>query len=101
MISDYTEHLRERGYSANTVDISNRWLQHFFSRYPGPVKDLKPADLTRYHKSLHWEPGPGGEFHDNAPARARFSLAGRSPDPAGSSTPTLHPARARFSLAGR
>ena len=57
MISDYTEHLRERGYSANTVDISNRWLQHFFSRYPGPVKDLKPADLTRYHKSLHWEPG--------------------------------------------
>lgn len=66
MISDYIEHLRERGYSANTLDISTRWLQHFFSRHPGPVKDLKPADLTRYHKSLHWEPGPSGKLYSES-----------------------------------
>lgn len=66
MISDYIEHLRERGYSANTMDISTRWLQHFFSRYPSPVKDLKPADLTRYHKSLHWEPGPSGKLYSES-----------------------------------
>ena len=63
MIEDFLDHLRRRPYSKSTVAISKQWLEHFLSRYPGPPKDLKPTDLTRYHQSLQWEPGPSGKLY--------------------------------------
>lgn len=62
MISEFLEHLQARKYSPITVEISKKWLEHFTARYPEPDQ-LKPADLTRYHKSLHWEPGPSGKLY--------------------------------------
>lgn len=63
MISDFLAHLRRERYAAATVVISEKWLEHFLSRHPGPLAALKPADLTRYHQSLHWEPGPSGKLY--------------------------------------
>lgn len=63
MISDFLEHLRRERYAAATVVISEKWLEHFLSRHPKPLARLRPADLTRYHKSLHWEPGPRGKLY--------------------------------------
>lgn len=63
MISDFLEHLRAKRYASNTVVIYHKWLEHFASHCPGPPGGLNPADLTRYHKSLHWEPGPSGKLY--------------------------------------
>lgn len=63
MIENFLAHLRARGYAESTVEISQRWLEHFSSRHPRPPKELRPADLSRYHQSLHWEPGSKGKLY--------------------------------------
>jgi integrase/recombinase XerD len=66
MIEDYLNSLRASGYAGSTVEISRNWLEHFLSRSPGPPAELKPADLTRYHQSLQWEPGPSGKLYSQS-----------------------------------
>lgn len=63
MTPEFLEHLRAKRYAPNTVAIYQKWLEHFASHCPGPLEDLKPADLTRYHKALHWEPGSSGKLY--------------------------------------
>ena len=63
MIEDFLAHLRDSRYSESTVAISRQWLEHFLSRHPGPPGQLKPPDITRYHQSLQWEPGPSGKLY--------------------------------------
>ncbi len=63
MRADFLEFLKQRGYSANTLDISRRWLEHFEARYPVTVDKLRPRDLTTYRQSLCWEPGPRGKLY--------------------------------------
>lgn len=63
MIEDFLESLRHRGYSPATVRISKTWLEHFRARHHGSLSELKAAELTRYHQSLHWEPGPSGKLY--------------------------------------
>lgn len=60
---DFLESLKHRGYSANTLEISRRWLEHFESRYPVTVNKLRPRDLTAYQQSLCWEPGISGKLY--------------------------------------
>lgn len=63
MRADFLESLKQRGYSANTLDISRRWLEDFEARYPATVDKLRPRDLTAYQQSLCWEPGPSGKLY--------------------------------------
>ena len=63
MISDFLEHLRAAGYSASTIDVSRRWLEHFEARQTLPPAKLRTRHLTAYHQSLTWEPGPRGNMY--------------------------------------
>lgn len=63
MIEEFLAYLRDRRYSDSTVAVSKQWLEHFLSRHAEPPSRLKPADLTRYHQSLQWEPGPSGKLY--------------------------------------
>ena len=63
MIEEFLSSLRERGYSPATLDVSSRWLEHFETRIPKPLRDIKPSDLSEYHKSLQWEPRQDGKLY--------------------------------------
>lgn len=68
MTEAYLEHLRARGYSVSTVEISRVWLERFQARYPVTVDRLRPRDLTAYQQSLCWEPGPSGKLYSESTA---------------------------------
>ena len=63
MIASFLSELKRRGYSRATVDVSANWLGHFEARIKKPLKDIKPSDLSEYHKALHWEPGRSGRLY--------------------------------------
>lgn len=63
MIASFLSDLKQRGYSSATVTVSANWLGHFDSRVRKPLKDIKPSDISEYHKALHWEPGQSGKLY--------------------------------------
>lgn len=63
MIESYLDSLRAAGYSESTLKISRNWLEHFVNRCPKELSKLHSRDLSAYHQSLHWEPGPSGKLY--------------------------------------
>lgn len=58
----YLAELQDAGKSPATLTVCETWLAGFVKRY-AELSALTPAELTKYHQALQWEPGPRGKLY--------------------------------------